>query len=103
MGLLDRRPGYYRVKITLTIFAFFAGWALFVMAGNSWAALAVAPLVGMMFTQLGFIGQRARPCRVVAGALAGAALLSPDAAAKRRYARTGDQAAPAAARPCLGG
>jgi fatty acid desaturase len=59
MGLLDRRPGYYAVKITLTIFAFFAGWALFVMVGNSWAALAVAPLVGMMFTQLGFLGHDA--------------------------------------------
>src|SRR5579863_3779582 len=59
MGLLDRRPGYYRVKITLTILAFFTGWALFVMAGNSWTALAVAPLVGMMFTQLGFIGHDA--------------------------------------------
>jgi len=59
MGLLDRRPGYYWVKITLTVFAFFAGWALFVIVGNSWAALAVAPLVGMMFTQLGFIGHDA--------------------------------------------
>jgi fatty acid desaturase len=59
MGLLDRRPGYYRVKITLTVFAFFGGWALFVIAGNSWMALAVAPLVGMMFTQLGFIGHDA--------------------------------------------
>jgi fatty acid desaturase len=59
MGLLDRRPGYYRVKITLTIVAFFAGWALFVMVGNSWTALAVAPLVGMMFTQLGFLGHDA--------------------------------------------
>jgi len=59
MGLLDRRPGYYRVKITLTIFAFFAGWALFVIVGNSWMALAVAPLVGMTFTQLGFIGHDA--------------------------------------------
>src|SRR6201981_3896962 len=59
IGLLDRRPGYYRVKITLTIVAFFAGWALFVMVGNSWAALAVAPLVGMMFTQLGFLGHDA--------------------------------------------
>jgi fatty acid desaturase len=47
------------VKITLTIFAFFACWALFVMAGDSWAALAVAPLVGVMFTQLGFIGHDA--------------------------------------------
>jgi fatty acid desaturase len=58
-GLLDRRPGYYRVKITLTIAAFFAAWALFVIVGNSWAALAVAPLLGMMFTQLGFIGHDA--------------------------------------------
>ncbi len=59
MGLLDRRPGYYRVKITLTILAFFAGWALFIWVGNSWMTLAVAPLVGMMFTQLGFIGHDA--------------------------------------------
>ena len=58
-GLLDRRPGYYRVKITLTVGAYFAGWALLVIAGNSWAALAVAPLVGMTFTQLGFIGHDA--------------------------------------------
>ena len=59
MGLLDRRPGYYRVKITLTVLAFFAGWALFVIVGNSWAALAVAPLLGFTFTQLGFIGHDA--------------------------------------------
>jgi fatty acid desaturase len=59
MGLLDRRPGYYRVKITLTIVAFVAGWALFVIVGNSWTTLAVAPLVGVMFTQLGFIGHDA--------------------------------------------
>jgi len=59
MGLLDRRPGYYRLKITLTIFAFFAGWVLFVIAGNSWTALAVAALVGMIFTQLGFIAHDA--------------------------------------------
>ncbi len=59
MGLLDRTPTYYRVKISLTILAFFAGWALLVIAGNSWAALAVAPLVGVMSTQLGFIGHDA--------------------------------------------
>jgi fatty acid desaturase len=59
MGLLDRRPGYYRVKITLTILAFLAGWAAFVAVGNSWTTLAVAPLVGVMFTQLGFIGHDA--------------------------------------------
>jgi fatty acid desaturase len=59
MGLLERRPGYYRVKITVTIAAFFAGWALFVLAGDSWAAVAVAPLLGVIFTQLGFIGHDA--------------------------------------------
>jgi len=59
MGLLDRRPGYYRVKITLTIVALFAGWALFAVAGDSWTALAVAPVLGLMFTQLGFIGHDA--------------------------------------------
>jgi fatty acid desaturase len=59
LGLLDRRPGYYWAKITLTIFAFFAGWALFVVVGNSWATLAVALLLGMMFTQLGFLGHDA--------------------------------------------
>jgi fatty acid desaturase len=59
MGLLDGRPGYYRMKISLTISAFFAGWVLFVIVGNSWTALAVAPLIGVMFTQLGFIGHDA--------------------------------------------
>ena len=36
MGLLDRRPGYYGVKIALTVVAYLAGWILFVLAGNSW-------------------------------------------------------------------
>jgi fatty acid desaturase len=59
LGLLDRRPGYYGVKITVTVLVFFAGWGLLVVAGNSWAAVAVAPLVGVMFAQLGFIGHDA--------------------------------------------
>ncbi|HSZ38554.1 MAG TPA: acyl-CoA desaturase [Trebonia sp.] len=59
IGLLDRRPVYYRLKITLTIFAFLAAWVLFVFVGNSWTTLAVAALVGIIFTQLGFIGHDA--------------------------------------------
>jgi hypothetical protein len=59
MGLLDRRPGYYGLKITLTIFAFLAGWVLFVIVGNSWTTLAVAALAGIIFTQLGFISHDA--------------------------------------------
>ncbi|MGC1283650.1 MAG: hypothetical protein WA895_12015 [Streptosporangiaceae bacterium] len=42
MGLLERRPGYYLAKITLTVLANAGGWVLFVLAGNSWTALAVA-------------------------------------------------------------
>ncbi|HTX26611.1 MAG TPA: acyl-CoA desaturase [Streptosporangiaceae bacterium] len=59
MGLLDRRPAYYGVMITATVVAFFGGWGVLVVARNSWAALAVAPLMGMMFAQLGFIGHDA--------------------------------------------
>jgi fatty acid desaturase len=59
MGLLERRPGYYRATIALTVAAYAGGWVLFVLAGNSWTALAVAPLLGVLFTQLGFIGHDA--------------------------------------------
>ena len=59
LGLLDRRPGYYGVKIALTVLALFAGWALFAVVGDSWATLAVAALLGIVFTQLGFIGHDA--------------------------------------------
>jgi fatty acid desaturase len=58
-GLLDRRPGYYGVKITVTVLAFFAGWALLALAGGSWAALAAAAWLGAVFAQLGFIGHDA--------------------------------------------
>ena len=58
-GLLDRRPGYYSVKIGLTIAVFAAGWAALVMVGNSWATLGVAAFLGVMFTQLGFVGHDA--------------------------------------------
>ena len=59
MGLLDRRPGYYGLKIALTILAFLAAWAVFVIVGNSWTTLAVAVLAGLTFTQLGFLGHDA--------------------------------------------
>jgi fatty acid desaturase len=58
-GLLDRRPGYYTVKIALTIAAFAAGWAALAIVGNSWVTLGVAAFLGIMFTQLAMIGHDA--------------------------------------------
>jgi fatty acid desaturase len=58
-GLLDRRPGYYSLKIGLTVAVFGAAWAAFVIVGNSWATLGVAAFLGVMFTQVAFVGHDA--------------------------------------------
>ena len=58
-GLLDRRLGYYSVKVTLTVAAFAAGWLGFFLLGDSWATLAIAVFLGIAATQLGFIGHDA--------------------------------------------
>jgi fatty acid desaturase len=54
-GLLDRRSGYYRVKIVLTVAAFGIGWASLLVVGNSWATLGIAAFLGVTFTQLAFL------------------------------------------------
>jgi fatty acid desaturase len=58
-GLLRRRPGHYSVRLALTVGVFGAGWAAMVIVGNSWATLGVAAFLGLMFTQLGFVGHDA--------------------------------------------
>jgi len=58
-GLLDRRLGYYGAKIPLTVGAFGACFAGLVLLGNTWFVLAIAALLGLMFTQLGFVGHDA--------------------------------------------
>ncbi len=58
-GLLERRPRYYIWKIALTTAFLAAGWAAFVLVGNSWWQLAVAAFLAVMFTQVGFLGHDA--------------------------------------------
>jgi len=58
-GLLQRRPGYYLTKIAVTGGLFAAGWAVFVVLGDSWWQLAVAAFLAVVFTQIGFIGHDA--------------------------------------------
>jgi fatty acid desaturase len=55
-GLLQRRSGYYTLKISLTIALFLGGWVAFVLIGSTWWQLLTAAFLGLMFTQLAFLG-----------------------------------------------
>ena len=58
-GLLQRRPGYYAVKIALTVGLFTAGWAGFALLGRSWYQLLIAAFLAIAFTQIAFLGHDA--------------------------------------------
>jgi fatty acid desaturase len=58
-GLLKRRPSHYAWRIAVTATLLAAGWAAFVLVGNSWWQLAVAAFLAIMFTQFGFLGHDA--------------------------------------------
>ncbi len=58
-GLLDRRLGYYAVKGSLSVLALAGAWAGLLALGNTWAALAVAAALGIIFTQIVFFGHDA--------------------------------------------
>ena len=62
-GLLERRPEYYAWKIAVTIGLLAAGWAVFVVEGDSWWQLAVAVFLTVVFTQIGFLGHDAGRAR----------------------------------------
>ncbi|MFG3441949.1 fatty acid desaturase family protein [Nonomuraea sp. NPDC047897] len=55
-GLLDRRPVYYAVRLSLVLAAFAGCWALFWWVGDSWLQILVAVPLAVIFTQLGFLG-----------------------------------------------
>ncbi|MGW7514059.1 fatty acid desaturase family protein [Streptomyces sp. NPDC054796] len=54
-GLMERRPGYYALRLTLVGLAFVAGWVAFFAVGASWWQLAVAGYLGLVFGQLALI------------------------------------------------
>jgi len=55
-NLLDRRRGNYAARILITLGLFAAGWAAFVWVGNSWYQTIVAAVMGILFTQVAFLG-----------------------------------------------
>ena len=58
-GLLERRHGWYAAKIALNLVLLAAGGVAFVLLGDSWWQLAIAALLAVVFTQIGFIGHDA--------------------------------------------
>jgi fatty acid desaturase len=58
-GLLERRNGNYAWRIAITTLLLAAGWAAFILIGNSWWQLATATFLAVMFTQVGFLGHDA--------------------------------------------
>jgi len=50
-GLLDRRPAYYAVRMSV-VTAMLAGvWVTFALIGSSWWNIAVAGLLGVVYSQ----------------------------------------------------
>ncbi|GAA1691106.1 acyl-CoA desaturase [Nonomuraea maheshkhaliensis] len=54
-GLLDRRPVYYAVRMSIAALVYLGCWALFAWVGDSWLQLLVAVVMAVVFTQLGFL------------------------------------------------
>jgi fatty acid desaturase len=58
-GLLDRRHGYYVVRIVANLLALAGGVVAFVAIGDSWWQLLLAAYFAIVFTQLSFVGHDA--------------------------------------------
>jgi fatty acid desaturase len=55
-GLLERRYGSYLLRIAVTLAAFAGTWLVFVQLGGSWLQLIVAAVLGVLSTQVAFLG-----------------------------------------------
>jgi len=58
-GLLNRRPAYYSVKITVNLVLYALGWVAFALLGRSWWQLVIAAFLAVTFTQVAFVGHDA--------------------------------------------
>ena len=55
-NLLDRRPFHYAGRVGLTALAFAGAWIVFAWVGDSWFQLLTAAVLGLLFTQVAFLG-----------------------------------------------
>jgi len=54
-GLLERRPAYYAVRLTLVGLFLIGGWVTFALVGSSWWTVAVAVWLGVAYAQLALV------------------------------------------------
>ena len=54
-GLLERRLAYYAVRISMVAAMLVGGWAAFFLIGASWWTVAVAVLLGIVFSQVALL------------------------------------------------
>ena len=66
-GLLERRYFSYVVRIGVTALAYAGAWAGFVWLGASWLQLIIAAVLGVLFTQVAFLGHDSAHQQVVRG------------------------------------
>lgn len=52
---MDRRPGYYVIRLSLVGIAFVGGWVAFALVGDSWWTLAVAAFMAVTFAQVALV------------------------------------------------
>ncbi|KES06266.1 delta fatty acid desaturase [Streptomyces toyocaensis] len=81
-GLLERRPGYYALRITVVAGLYVSGWAAVALVGDSWWSLAVAAFLAVVFGQVALLAHdaahrqvfRRRRASEVSGRIAGAGI-----------------------------
>ncbi|GAA2542951.1 acyl-CoA desaturase [Winogradskya consettensis] len=54
-GLLNRKPAYYALRISLVALTLAGGWAAFFVLGSSWWTLAIAVFLGIVFAQVALV------------------------------------------------
>lgn len=66
-GLLERRTGYYALRIGLVLAAYAAVGVLFVALGDSWWQIGTAVLLAVVMTQASFLGHDAGHKQILRG------------------------------------
>jgi len=55
LGLLERRPAYYAVRLSVVGLLLAGGWTAFFLVGSSWWTLAVAAFLAIVFAQIALV------------------------------------------------